>query len=67
MSQETKKNCHACTHSYMEPDAPTLICGHKDAGVFGLFIRSEPLGHCPDYSKFEQHPGRNPDGTLKGK
>ena len=48
----------------MEPDSG-LICGHPDAGVFGLTIYSEPLAHCPDFSKFEQHPRRNADGTLK--
>lgn len=58
------KNCRACKNSYMEPDSG-LICGHPDAGVFGLTIYSEPLAHCPDFSKFEQHPRRNADGTLK--
>jgi hypothetical protein len=48
----------------MEPDTD-LTCGHKDAGELGTTIRKEPLNHCPDYSKFEQHPLRNPDGTLK--
>lgn len=59
-------NCHACAHSYMEPDSPYLICGHKDTGrPFGLFIKKEPLEHCPSYSKFEQHPGRTAEGIPK--
>lgn len=49
----------------MEPDATTLICGHPDAGLFGLFIKREPLPHCAGFVKFKQHPRRNPDGTLK--
>lgn len=56
--------CYACTHSYMEPDSG-LICGHKDAGWFGLTIYKEPLDHCPNFCKFEQHPLRNSDGSLK--
>ena len=55
-------NCHACAHSYMEPDSG-LICGHPDAGTFGKTIYKEPLDHC-GWKKFEQHPGRNPDGSL---
>jgi hypothetical protein len=50
----------------MEPDDMNLICGHPDTGTFGKYIRIEPLPHCPDYSKFKQHPGRNQNGTLKG-
>ena len=65
MDSKTKKNCRACAYSYMEPDSG-LICGHPDAGTFGLTIRAEPLPHCPSFAKFEQHPGRNADGTLKG-
>lgn len=61
---EDKKNCHACAHSYMEPDSD-LICGHPDLGVFGLTIKKEPMDHCPAFVKFKQHPMRNPDGTLK--
>ncbi len=56
-------NCRACSFSYMEPDSG-LICGHSDAGTFGLTIRSEPLDHCK-WKKFEQHPGRTSDGDLK--
>jgi hypothetical protein len=62
----SKPNCRACAHSYMEPDTG-LICGHKDAGLFGLTIRSEPLDHCPEFSKFKQHPYREPNGNLKGR
>lgn len=57
-------NCHACSYAGMGPNDPYLVCGHPDAGVMGTFIKKEPLDHCPDFSKFEQHPGRNPDGTL---
>jgi hypothetical protein len=60
-----KPNCSACRWSGIEPADMDLTCGHPDAGFFGLHIRKEPLEHCPDFSKFEQHPGRNPDGTLK--
>lgn len=55
-------NCSACRYSYMEPDSG-LICGHPTSGVFGKTIRKEPLEHC-GWDKFEQHPLRNPDGTL---
>jgi len=64
--KRVEPNCHACANSGMEPDADYLICGHPDAGPVGKFIKKEPLDHCPNFSKFEQHPGRNPDGTLKG-
>lgn len=60
-------NCQACAHSYMEPD-DDLTCGHKDAGSMGLYTHHAAGvgGHCgPARPKFEQHPGRNPDGTLK--
>lgn len=70
-----KKNCYACKHSYMEPDGdPRLICGHPDAGPMGQWAErivtsvgaSSPEGHCgPERPKFEQHPHRNADGTLK--
>lgn len=60
-----KPNCSACRYSGMEPDDMNLTCGHPDAGVFGLHIRKEPLGHCENFKKFEQHPGRHPDGTLR--
>lgn len=59
--KEPGKNCEACKHSYMEPDSD-LICGV--AGGFGRTIRT--FGeHCEGGKKFEQHPLRNPDGTLK--
>lgn len=59
------KTCMACSYCGMGPDDPYPVCGHPDAGQMGLFIKSEPLPHCPDFSKFKQHPGRNPNGTLK--
>lgn len=59
------RTCMACAHCGMAPDDPFPVCGHPDAGLMGLYIKSEPLSHCPDFSKFEQHPGRNPDGTFK--
>lgn len=61
-----QKNCHACAFSYMEPDSD-LVCGHADAGLMGIYTRhaSAKGGHCgPDRPKFEQHPLRNPDGSL---
>ena len=58
-------SCHACAFSAMGPDDEYLVCGHPDAGSGGSYIRKEPLAHCPGYSKFEQHPLRNPDGSLK--
>lgn len=58
--------CQACRYSYMEPDSD-LICGHPDAGLFGKTLLREPAEHCTDFSKFEQHPLRNEDGTLKKK
>lgn len=62
-----EKNCKACTHSFMEPD-DDLTCGHPDAGVMGIYVqhaRAEK-GHCgPALPKFEQHPLRNSDGSLK--
>lgn len=60
-----KKTCFACSHSYGEPDAPYLICGHKDSGELGLYVKGNPVAHCGDYTKFEQHPLRNPNGSLK--
>jgi hypothetical protein len=61
--------CHACAYSYLEPDAPKLVCGHSDTGnMFGAYTdcASSERGHCgPNHSKFQQHPGRNEDGTLK--
>lgn len=62
------KNCHACAHSYMGPDDDKLVCGHTDAGVMGKYaeVATLPEGHCgPERPKFEQHPLRNPDGSLR--
>lgn len=56
------KNCSACKHSYMEPDSD-LICGAVNS-PFGRTIRKE-LEHCDGGKKFEQHPLRNADGSLK--
>ncbi len=72
----SEKSCRACAHSYLEPDASYPVCGHKDAGTFGVYTHratqvekdptNEGIGHCgPERSKFEQHPLRNPDGTFK--
>lgn len=61
------KNCHACVHSFMEPD-DDLTCGHPDARSFGTYVKHavKEDGHCgPTRPKFEQHPLRNPDGSLK--
>lgn len=61
------RNCFACAHSFMEPDND-LCCGHDDAGIVGTYTRraAAPGGHCgPERPKFQQHPLRNPDGTLK--
>ena len=59
--------CWACKHSYMEPSGDArLVCG--ETGDFGVWadIASSSDGHCgPKRPKFEQHPDRNPDGTLK--
>lgn len=64
--QPEPKNCHACKYSGMEPADMNLTCFHPDTGSsVGLHIWKEPLEHCPNYSKFEQHPGRNPNGSLK--
>ena len=62
------KNCAACAHSYMGPGDDELVCGHNAAGMMGKYARvaSEKGGHCgPDRKKFEQHPNRNEDGSLK--
>ncbi len=72
-------NCHACARSYMEPSGPPLlICGVN--GGWGTYLNplvpgANPGGPrgpetpiCgPDRPKFEQHPGRNPDGSLKSR
>lgn len=65
MTETTKKTCRACAYYGIEPDDDPH-CGHPDAGPYGTYVRREPLDHCPGFSKFEQHPGRNPDGSLKG-
>lgn len=67
MSQ-TVKNCKACCHSYCEPDADYIVCGHPDGGLFGAYIHraSGESGHCgPERPKFEQHPLRTAEGSLK--
>ncbi len=60
--KKCEKNCRACAHSYMEPDSD-LICGAVNP-PFGRTIRTdgEP---CGGFKLFEQHPLRNPDGSLK--
>ncbi len=68
-------NCRACRFSFMGPNDSLLVCGHPDAGPIGRYTQSirnigtgaaEIEGHCgPARPKFEQHPLRNPDGTLK--
>jgi len=61
-----RSKCWACAHSYMEPASPYLVCGHPDSGIMGLFIKSnKSVNHCSNFSKFEQHPLRNSDGSLK--
>jgi hypothetical protein len=60
-----KKNCQACKHCFMEPSDMNFTCGHPDSGTFGLYVTRGPVPHCGDYTKFEQHPMRNPDGSLK--
>jgi hypothetical protein len=61
------KNCKACRFCYMEPDDMNFICGHKDAGVFGLYIHRAVDGHCgQELTKFEQHPLRDEEGNLRG-
>jgi hypothetical protein len=63
---DVSRDCRACRYSGIEPMDMDLTCGHPDAGAFGIHLFKQPADHCPDYSKFEQHPGRNPDGTIKG-
>jgi hypothetical protein len=61
-------NCRACAHCYMEPDDMNFICGHPDAGTFGIYIRhaTNEKGHCgPSRTKFQQHPLRLPSGDIK--
>lgn len=60
------KNCHACSFSYMGPNDDHLVCGHVRSGPFGVYVNRGPALHCgPDFVRFEQHPKRNTDGTLK--
>ena len=67
-------NCRACRHSYMEPDGPPLLVCGVDGG-YGKYLnpldplmvggRGPETPICgPDRPKFEQHPLRNPDGTI---
>lgn len=59
--------CEACKFCGCEPD-DDFYCGHPDAGPMGLYLKhaAAPGGHCgPAHPKFQQHPGRNPDGSLK--
>lgn len=59
--------CLACRHCFMEPD-DDFCCGHPDAGPAGTYIRRAAAegGHCgAGLSKFEQHPNRDPDGSLR--
>jgi hypothetical protein len=58
------KTCYACAYSYMEPDSPFLICGHPEEGVFGTYLRKQPLEDC-GWERFEQHPRRTEKGELK--
>lgn len=62
------KTCYACKYSGMEPDDQRLICGHPDSGEFGKYLQGlnnpQPLEHCQG-KKFEQHPLRNENGSLK--
>ena len=55
----TKRTCYACSYAGMEPDSPTLICGHPDTGNggWGLYIRKEPLDHCPDLREVQAASG----------
>lgn len=68
MSEQQPKTCYACARAGMGPDDPELVCAHPDGGFFGVWARkaSAAGGHCgPDRPKSEQHPARNPDGSLK--
>ncbi len=66
-------NCYACYYSGQDSIDALLVCGHKDAGLFGQTVHPRwGGGHCvrPSFAglvalKFKQHPLRNPDGTLK--
>jgi hypothetical protein len=59
-------NCCACKNSYMDPDSEYLVCGLKENGLFGTYVKdiNVPLDNCKG-EKFEQHPLRNTNGSLK--
>lgn len=62
------KRCEACSYCFIEPSDMNFTCGHPDAGPVGLYTHHavKEGGHCgPNLSKFEQHPLRNEDGTIK--
>lgn len=65
VAEQPKKSCRACSHSGMGPDDDYPYCGHPDTGFWGVSLRTEPAAHCPNHSKFEQHPLRLPSGHLK--
>ncbi len=67
MGETPQPPCAACAFSGIEPQDMDLFCAHPDAGAFGVTLRKEPADHCPGKVKFQQHPGRNADGTLKGR
>jgi len=67
MADVAAPNCRACRYCFMEPD-DDFCCGHPDAGSVGQYVRvaASKDGHCgPQRPKFDQHPLRNPDGTLR--
>lgn len=55
--QVKSASCYACKHSGQEPDC-NMYCGHPDAGLYGVSLLRQPAEHCPNHSKFEQHPLR---------
>lgn len=59
-------NCFACAYASAPPDEP-LTCCHEKAGFFGRYVEHrDPIAACgPTRSLFQQHTGRNPDGSLK--
>lgn len=61
---EHQKTCRACANCGIEPDSPYFICGAAFAGPLGLHVKQEPLPEC-GWKYFDQHPLRNPDGSLK--
>jgi len=60
----TQPPCRACRFSFMEPD-DNLTCGHPESGTMGQYVHRGRVKHCKQADKFEQHPQRNPDGSLK--